>query len=1045
MTHLSKCPECGAPLQEGRLEGLCPACAWNSMFSGAADADPASEPQPQLRLPGHTILGELARGGMGIVYRARQAEPDRVVALKMLLPQQLGSSDARARFQAEVRAIASLDHPAILPVYQIGELDGLPWFTMKLAGGGSLAERRDRLAGDWRGIAQLAVTLADAVQFAHEHGILHRDLKPANVLFDETGRSYLSDFGLAKFLDGDAGLTATHATLGTPGYLAPEALHGGGSGVTTAADIYGLGAILYELLTGRPPFQSASVASLLRDIAERNPDSPSLLRPGVPPDLEVICLKCLAKEPAARYRSAGELAADLRCWLEGRPIAARAASMAERCRAWCRRNPSVATLSALLAAGALVGGSLLVAQNMSLEKALHRSEDAERRARNSLRESLRNEARALGQSEWLGRRFHALATLQQAASLAGDAPPAERMALRNEAIAALARPDLRWVHRWPLAALPGENATLFAPDLESFAVAAPGGCEWVSVSNRTLLSSQRISLESVPHQLQWSGDQQTILAAYPEGRLQFWAPWEKTPRFEARGAGARVLAADAHAKRGLRAWSFPGEGVKWSDSNELPPGVLTPQGAAALRFDPDGRRLALVVEQAVELWALQPPRRLWTTPMPMPVPRLDWHPDGSRLLAASRWEDAIHLLDATNGATLLRYHGHAIDPVRFAFHPGGRMAASVGRDGTLRLWDTLTGRDEVVTEAIARTMQFSADGRRLACTVGTFELGILELAPGVVFREFDRGSVSTGVPDGLLCDPAGRQIFVASSTGVRRWSTESGAFTGLLPVEGPERIWAQMDREGGRLLFGRRRAAGLQLPLSARSSSDPLPAAPAPWRDGLTVLDINARGTWLVRVADAGMELWPKGDAGAAKNVGRGLGGLDALLSPDDRWVAIQHRQAGAVRVVDADTGAIAADLAVTSEGAIPRSWWTPDGRALLTSSLSGFEMWEAGTWRQLHSWPAETGGERPGPSALSPDGRWLAIEETPDVFLLLSLPSGERLARLDAPRRAGAAHARFSPDGSRLWVAAQGPRVFEWNLAQLRKELAALGLDWKD
>ncbi len=288
---------------------------------------------------GHTVFAELGRGSAGIVYRARQDRPAREVALKILRPHEAGSVESRARFRLEAAALAGLDHPQILPVLSVGEHDGLPYYTMKLCAGGSLAERLARYNADWREIAQLMATLADAVHYAYVRGVLHRDLKPGNVLFDEADRPFVSDFGLAKLVDApDANgpITRPLTVMGTPGYLAPEVLAHGAGAATTAADVYALGAILYELLTGAPPVERAGL----------------ILRGGsisVPRDLGVIAAKCLQPEPGARYASAEALAQDLRAWLAGRPIAARPVGWLENAVRLCRRYPGRATSAALAA------------------------------------------------------------------------------------------------------------------------------------------------------------------------------------------------------------------------------------------------------------------------------------------------------------------------------------------------------------------------------------------------------------------------------------------------------------------------------------------------------------------------------------------------------------------------------------------------------------------------------------------------------------------------------------------------------------------------
>jgi len=326
------CPTCGARLATDTGEEWCPSCAFAAVLTVPDNAEEDTG-GILFKAPGHAVLAELGRGATGIVYRARQASPARDVALKLLRPHEAGSVESRARFRLEAVALAELDHPVILPVFSVGEHDGLPYFTMKLCVGGTLAHRLDRYRGQWRAVAVLLATLADGVHYAHSRGVLHRDLKPGNVLFDEADRPFVSDFGLAKLIntpDSGGSVTRPLVVMGTPGYVAPEVLAGGANAATTAADVYALGAILYELLTGAPPAAAGAANAF-----------PS----NVPRDLAVICRHSLRVEPAARYPSADALAADLRAWLAGRPIAARPRSGLGHAWAWARRNPVLAGVS----------------------------------------------------------------------------------------------------------------------------------------------------------------------------------------------------------------------------------------------------------------------------------------------------------------------------------------------------------------------------------------------------------------------------------------------------------------------------------------------------------------------------------------------------------------------------------------------------------------------------------------------------------------------------------------------------------------------------
>lgn len=452
MTELRDCPRCHNLLTVETQAGLCPNCLmqlaledptekWGDRHNGSAS--------PGLTLDsilGHDkifgdyeLLQEIARGGMGVIYRARQLSLNRIVAVKMMRPDLHVSEAELQRFRIEAEAAANLRHPNIVAIYEVGEHEGLHYFSMEYIEGQSLAE----LVHDHLLTAETAAdyvrTIAEAIHYAHWRGILHRDLKPSNILIDQSDQLHVTDFGLAKRLASDSRLTATGAVLGTPSYMSPEQAAGKNTELSPASDVYSLGAILYELLTGRPPFQAASPLDTVLLVLKSKPVSPKVFSPQLSRDLETICLKCLEKDPAHRYQSALELAQDLGRYLNRQPIKARPIKIPERAWRWCRRNPWPT-----LATAALV----LLATLASISAIKYRQ-----RLWQSLLDQIRLERLA-------GNRAKSLEAAAEAARIKRTPE------LLQEAIQTITTPGVRLLQQFPYA---NHSKPIFSPDSQMIA------------------------------------------------------------------------------------------------------------------------------------------------------------------------------------------------------------------------------------------------------------------------------------------------------------------------------------------------------------------------------------------------------------------------------------------------------------------------------------------------------------------------------------------------------------------------------------------------
>ncbi len=678
---------------------------------------------------------------MGVVYEARQLSLNRVVALKMLHPARLSSSGPLLRFRQEAEAVAALDHPNILPVYEVGALQGQPYFTMKLAERGHLGAGHDGTATQRAVMATrvgLVAQVARAVHYAHQRGIQHRDLKPHNILIDANGRPYVADFGLAKFEDRDDALTLSTDIIGSPAYMSPEQASGDTRNLTTATDIYGLGAILYQLLAGRPPFVASTVPALLRQIVDDDPEATGLRDP----DLRTICLKCLHKEPARRYSSAEQLAEELERWQRGEPVLARPASGLERAARWCRRKPALAaSLAALLVALAAGVAGVTLQWRRAEEHARHR--EVERYAAD-----LQVASQALGGHDLgLARRM-----------LAAQIPVGRDPDLRGFEWYFLQ--DLcRGQH---LQVLTGHTATVTCTAVSPDGTrAASGGMDsmiriWELPSGRCLtnLPTHRGVVWSVG----FTPDSQGLITAGADRKVRVWdrAGRPAGPPLDGMNAalarnGSRIAASMSSpfryfpADQGVRVWDWPARRLVFATNLAVRRVALSPDGrwlAAgaerrgihlwdlqtgdstlldcddtpwALQFSPDGRRLAAAgFNLGARIWDLQ--RRMEPSIAlgghQFKVWGVAFSPDSKRLATCGS-DRTLQLRDlaAPDRATILDGHDDEVWDVTWM--PDGAHLLSASKDMTLRTWPDQPAAARSFPSRYHWTPRFSRSGRRL--------------------------------------------------------------------------------------------------------------------------------------------------------------------------------------------------------------------------------------------------------------------------------------------------------------------------------------------
>lgn len=956
-TGNSHCAVCGTALTMDANGEWCPRCALGGAF------DVRTDESVLFSVPGHAVLAELGRGAAGIVYRARQEQPARDVALKILRPHEAGSAESLARFRLEAATVTALDHPAILPVFSVGEHDGLPYFTMKLCCG-SLAERLGNYRRKWRETAGLVALLAEAVQHAHARGVLHRDLKPGNVLFDEADRPFISDFGLAKLVEvpGASGpLTRPQLVMGTPGYLAPEVLAGGLGQATTSADVFALGALLHELLTGMPPPAVAAATAP---------------RPEVPRDLAVICAHALAAEPARRYASATALAEDLHAWLAGRPIAARPVTALGRGWAWAQRNPALAGLTAALGLTLLGATASLALKNQALDVALNEAQAAEARSKASLAESLVAQARAVRQSGREGQRFETLRLIEQAVAF-GNLPTGPA---KIEALAALALEDWRWIKRLPpLSHLRARDKVGFSADLAECVVSSVEATapevrrveDWTVVRRCAPAAAARIEKIGFGPTAGW------IWAYYADETQAVWGPADVAPRWVLRPGSPS--APPALAANGSGWWfTGPENRVGWHDAATGAEHWVGGTGTRiyGLTASPDDRMLAVVRDDRLEVWAVPEGEMRWSWSGDAGLAPAVWSAEG-RWLVSDRFVGAPEIVvwDARDGTAVQTLRQGQLRSSLLALHPDGRRLLSLDSEGVLRIWDRWTGRELVRGPAGTHALRLSADGRRAAVGAGFQELGLIELGTDEVVRHFPLAEASRERWATVAVSPDNRWLLAATRASAHVWSLATGREELRWNFSRSEDAKSFFSPVDGRVIYSATEA-GVQARAiragGARPEWGEVQVITPPNQSMLIDISLDGRRWWVENFARQKIELWPDGEPARRQDVAEGGRNFLFSASDDGRWLASVEKTGKEVRLLELPADRTAAALPMPWQ---TKSTFSPDGRWLVLGSNRRYEIWRTGEWsRAVQMLPIEQPGALYGYALFSPDSQRLAI-----------------------------------------------------------------------
>jgi eukaryotic-like serine/threonine-protein kinase len=1040
------CPGCGARIRAGAPEGLCPRCLLALGLRLSAREPAPGKPEhftlndvsasgDARSFGDYELLEEIARGGMGIVYRARQVSLNRIVAVKVLLFGQFASAEFVKRFRDEAEAVACLQHPNIVGIHVVGEHENQHFFSMDYIEGPNLSGLVKEQPLPGRHAALLLKTLAEAVDYAHGRGILHRDLKPSNVLVDPTGEPHITDFGLAKRLTGDSHITLTGQIFGSPGYMPPEQASPGQHELGRASDIYSLGAILYFLVTGRPPFVAESVEATLTQVLTAEILSPRKLNPSLPPDLEIICLKCLEREPGRRYATASELADEFGRFLLGEPIHARPVSALERAGRWSARNPIISGLGALLGVVLAAFFAYALVSSSGIRREARRAQQAERQALNELWHSSLDQARAERRSNQAGQRFASLAAIRRAAAIRPS------LELRDEAIAALALPDVRLIHTWPCTG--GFTALAYSDTLDRFAIKRENGEISVCFASNGQEFARLPAVGHTPHWIAgFSPDEKLLPVMYSEDLNYLWDLASCTPVLgPISGVGCALLADGsqfvvAKSDSTLDFYSLAtGRLLRSLKVPEPLPAMLFQSGSHLIVGFRHGSPVAHLLEfpSGVERFAFT---------LPANVASVALSPDGETL-AVGCSDNRIYIWNTRTGLSRSVLEGHESRVIALGFNHAGTLLASTSWDDSLRLWDTASWKQIVLASGTSYELRFSADDHSLAHLEHGGVAGILEIATSDEFHLLQVQTNSNQEGWSVALSPDSHLVATGYSDGVALSDVASGMEFAWLPIgycrsaifvpDGSALITSGEDgllfwpiaisHNDGKdeVILGKRRFIGEGLRFMAAA--------------------LSGDGRWLAAATEAGDEVAVYEVAHPENRFSfTNITNVESVAATTDmRWLAAGTWGRTGITIWNVPQRRLETRLSFPGSARVA---FSPDGK-LLAAGGSKYEVWQAGSWRKLYDVNKPDSENGSGVMSFSPDSRRLAVVERGREIVVLEAASGNEIATLQAPRQIGIAAVCFSPDNSKLFALQTDQKIQIWDLRAMSQELAALNLNW--